>query len=131
MGNLLWFFARQKGSNVINESSGLHGDSVRTFVGQTVHQMCRKEYVNKNITSRDLKKKSEEKPTSSRSLRKLLVSELLFSFQSVCQVFGLSLFRIYMQHMVVTTKSAVSISELGTAASSTLAHLPKKKTMPG
>lgn len=56
MDNKLFF--QQMGNSGMNNASELHGDSVNMSAGQTVHQICQKEYVNKNVISCDLKEKT-------------------------------------------------------------------------
>ncbi|KAK6172759.1 hypothetical protein SNE40_016355 [Patella caerulea] len=72
---------REKGSDGINNASELRKDSIHTSAGQTVHQICRQEYCNKNIIIRDLKRKNEDAPTTGLNLRS---RESPFRFSEHC-----------------------------------------------
>ena len=80
---------REKGSNTINRSSILRGDSICVSVGQKVHVTCRRDYCNPHVITKDLTKDTE-KPTTSRTMRSegsgfCFQEHCLFCAQSVFQ----------------------------------------------
>ena len=60
---------REKGSNTINRISALRNDNIHTIPGLLIHQLCRHQYCNKNVLTRDLNKTFETQSTLNCTLR--------------------------------------------------------------
>jgi len=60
---------RKKGADGINSASELRGDNIVVAAGDTVHQTCRRDFINKKDIDIDKKAKCDSVPAVKRSAR--------------------------------------------------------------